>query len=149
LDEGFNPDNITITVGDTVTWTVKSSIAHTMEPGDDAGGTCAENISHTFSGNGETSRIRLPSQSLVTILVVFMVGMNGVVNVKAKGDGADHDNNPENERKSYIYVGGPNTNVYHTIKNMDSEKIAGHSSEASKTSNPLVPKLVDSTNPAI
>jgi len=89
LDEGFNPDNITITVGDTVTWTVKSSIAHTMEPGDDAGGTCAEDISHIFSVNGETfSHTFTVAKPCYYTCRLHGAGMNGVVNVKAKDNGS-------------------------------------------------------------
>ena len=87
MDEGFNPDNITITVGDTVTWTVKSSIAHTMQPGDDAGGTCAEDINHTFSGSGETfSHTFTVAKPCYYTCPLHGGGMNGVVNVKEKTD---------------------------------------------------------------
>ena len=90
LDEGFKPDNSTITVGDTVTWTVKSSIAHTMQPGDDAGGTCAEDINHTFSGNGETfSHTFTVAKPCYYACPLHGAGMNGVVNVKPKANDSD------------------------------------------------------------
>ena len=87
LDEGFNPDNITITVGDTVIWTVKSSISHTMQPGDDAGGTCAEDLNHTFAGNGETfSHTFTVAKPCYYTCPLHGAGMNGVINVKPKDD---------------------------------------------------------------
>ena len=87
LDEGFKPDNITITVGDTVIWTTKSSMAHTMQQGDDAGGTCAEDINHTFAGNGETfSHTFTVAKPCYYTCPLHGAGMNGVVNVKPKDD---------------------------------------------------------------
>src|SRR5258705_392964 len=59
-DEGFSPSGldagemVTINVGDTVVWTLKSANSHNIEGGDFEGHTCSgEELSHTFIGFGE------------------------------------------------------------------------------------------------
>jgi plastocyanin len=59
-DEGFSPsglddaETVTIIVGDTVVWTLKSANSHNIEDGDFEGHTCSgEGLSHTFTVRGE------------------------------------------------------------------------------------------------
>ena len=86
-DESFDPDSVTISVGDTVVWTSKSSLAHTLEAGDDQGGACSEDINHTFSSNGDTfsHTFTVPKPCYFTCRL-HGAGMNGVINVKG-GEG--------------------------------------------------------------
>jgi plastocyanin len=86
-DEGFDPDSLTIEVGDTVKWVVKSGIAHTMVPGNDHGGTCEENLNYTFMSNNETFSYTFNTpQTCYYTCPLHGAGMDGVIYVKEKKD---------------------------------------------------------------
>jgi plastocyanin len=60
VDDRFSPsgldagEEVTIHVGDTVVWTLKSPNSHNIEEGDFLGHTCTgEGLSHTFIGAGD------------------------------------------------------------------------------------------------